>query len=145
MEELGPKRREDLRRIARGELEVEHPKMRSKAITALGHDEIEPDLSIEALRIALRDDEPVLKVRALRALCRLDPSAIAGETRALVGDPSTRPDVALAAARVAALIGGSEIVAELRDLRERFMPLVPSERSPSIVALDQLIEQAEHQ
>jgi hypothetical protein len=131
-----------LRRIASGELAVEHPKLRGKAILALGFDDVETEKTLDTLRSVLANGEPALKVRTLRALGRLGPKMVVDEVRASVRDPATRPDVALAAARVAASIGGEEVAEELRELRERLLPLVPNPNSPSILSLDRLIAQA---
>ncbi|MHC4647166.1 MAG: HEAT repeat domain-containing protein [Planctomycetota bacterium] len=141
--ELGAEGRGALRRIAQGKLQVEHPKLRGKAVIALGFDEGEPAESVEVLRGLLAGEEPVLKVRALRALGRLGASAVADEVRALVRDPDTRADVALAAARVAVGLGQEEVAGELRDLRKRLLRLASSPQSPSILSLDELIARAE--
>jgi hypothetical protein len=143
IDELGPQARKVLRRIALGELGVPHPKLRRKAIIALSFNERELEQNVDAYRAVLAQGEPTLQVNCLRALERLSTDLLADEVRALVRDPGTPPEVALAAARVAVRLGGDDLAADLGQLRERFLPLVPSPRSPSITSLDQLIAQAE--
>jgi len=142
--ELDAEGRAALRRIATGELAVEHTKLRGKAVIALGFDESDKGESLKTLHQLLAEPEAALQIRALRALGRLAPAdrTVKTATRALLTNPATRPDVALAAARVAVVGGGKRIVADLAGLRERLLQLVGDERSPSIQSLDRLIAQA---
>ncbi|MEW5925012.1 MAG: hypothetical protein AB1746_13590 [Candidatus Zixiibacteriota bacterium] len=139
---LGTNGRDILRQIAEGSLAVEHPKLRGKAVIALGFDDKDLDKSLEALRKVLKTGDEKLQVLSLRAFGRLKPEAVVDEVKTLIKDSETPPAVALAAARVAALIGGNEIAAELRKLRNRLLPLALGPQSPSIVSLDRLIKQA---
>ena len=124
--------------IATGEIDVEHPKLRIKAIAALGFDETEPELSARVLSDLVNEGPPRLALQAVRALGRL-PADRRDQFRALVRDPETPPAVALAAARLAAGPGGEDVVAELRDLRRRLRAYVERDDSPSLVSIDRLI------
>lgn len=139
--QLGPEGLAVLRSIARGDTEVEHEKLRLKAIAALGSDEVQPDESAGVLWDLVSEAPPVA-VQAVRALGRSSarPSA---QLRSLVRDPRTPPPVALAAARVAAEEGGDDVVSELRALRRRLRPYVDSDDSPSLLSIDRLIAQAQ--
>jgi len=139
---LGTGGRDVIRQIADGSLAVEHPKLRGKAVIALGFDDKDLDKSLGTLRNVLKTGDQKLKVLSLRAFGRLKPDAVSNEVRSLIKDSETQPAVALAAARVAALIGGNDIAAELRKLRKRLLPLSRGPQSPSIVSLDWLIKQA---
>ena len=140
--ELGPEGLAELRGIATGEIDVEHPKLRIKAIAALGFDETEPELSARVLSDLVNEGPPRLALQAVRALGRL-PADRRDQFRALVRDPETPPAVALAAARLAAAgPGGEDVVAELRDLRRRLRAYVERDDSPSLVSIDRLIAEA---
>lgn len=140
--DLNDEERLVLREIARGEREVEHPKLRQKAVIALGFDQSDVSGSQQILLEILADKDPSLQINTLRTLSRISSPEIIQRARNLVVDTETRPDVALAAARLA-VQGGVEVVVELQGLRARFLPLVNSEHSPSIVSLDKLIQTAE--
>jgi len=138
---LGPEGLEVLRGIAKGDIAVEHPKLRLKAISALGVDETEPELSARILSDLVNEGPPRVSIQAVRALGR-SPARGREQFRALVRDPATPPAVALAAARVAAQAGGEDVVADLRDLRRRLRAYVERDDSPSLLSIDRLIAEA---
>ncbi|MGI8316883.1 HEAT repeat domain-containing protein [Halobacillus mangrovi] len=143
LKELEPAGKKVLHRIAEGEQPVEHIKLRGNAILALGW--MEDESSLEVLQKLIQTEEPPLQLRALRAVGRWRSTPFPAQIRALIRDPHTRPDVALAAARVSVKLGNQEVVSELEELRTRLLPLVSTPRSPSIVSLDRLIAKAEKQ
>lgn len=139
IDKLGPPGREVLRQIARREIEVEFPKLRTNAISALSFDQHESAETLQLFRELLNDDEPVIQLRTVRALARFNAKELVDPLRDLVRGKTKRPDVALAAARRLADLGGDEISEDLRALRERRLSLAPDRRSPSITNLDRLI------
>ena len=141
--ELGPEGLDVLRGVAEGQIPVEHPQLRLKAISALGLDETEPEASARVLSALLTEGPPRVAIHAFRALGQL-PVREREQLRGLIRDPTTPPAVALAAARVAAPGGGEEVVAELRDLRSRLRAYVESDDSPSLLSIDRLIREARH-
>lgn len=141
--ELGPEGLEVLRGIADGQIPVEHPQLRLKAISALGLDETEPDASARVLSGLVNEGPPRIAIHAIRALGRL-PVGGREQLRGLVRDPATPPAVALAAARVAAHEGGEDVAAELRELRRRLRAYVETDDSPSLLSIDRLISEARH-
>lgn len=139
--ELGPEGLEVLRKIAAGQIEVEHPQLRLKAIAALGFDEMEAEASAQVLSDLVQEGPPRVAIVAVRALGR-SPAGGREQFRALVRDPKTPPSVALAAARVAAATADEEVVGDLRDLRSRLRAYVERDDSPSLLSLDRLIAES---
>jgi len=139
---LSAEERRVVQRIATAELGAPSLQIRGKAISALGAmARANPSLQATIERI-LEDPVPAFQIKAIQALSKLDRVNALPRLHELVRQPGTHPGIALAAARVTAARSGPEALTDLEDLRRRFLALVPNERSPSIVVLDQLIEQA---
>src|SRR6476619_482344 len=68
--ELGPEGMKVLRGIASGEIEVEQPKLRLKAVSALGFDEAEAEVSARVLSDLVNEGPPRIAILAVRALGR---------------------------------------------------------------------------
>jgi hypothetical protein len=135
-----------LRDIALGKIATEHPKLRLKAVAALGYDTIEAEASQRMLASLLTNPDVRIAVQAARSFEETPPGIHLQVLNNLVSDPDTRPPVALAAARVVAKYGGPEVIPQLQGLRSRHLSLVDdNEQSPSILALDRLVARARGQ
>lgn len=139
---LSAQERDALRRIAAGEIETGDPRDQRKAVTALGMMPEQTAQSRTLLRSLVASPNPSLQIKAIQGLAKQEGTEHLPLLRELVRAPTTHPGTALAAARVVAARGGPGVVDDLLELRRRFLPLVPNERSPSIVVLDQLIRMA---
>lgn len=130
-----------LETIAAGKLENVDVRYQRKALSALGMMRDRSPQFRRLLRTLTDSPDPKLQIRAIQTLAR-EPGDVLPKLREIVRQSTAHPGAALAAARVVAANPGPETVEDLLALRRRFLTLVPDERSPSIVVLDQLIRQA---
>jgi HEAT repeat protein len=140
---LSTQERAALEKIAAGELGDDDPRSEGKAVSALGMmlDQAAPSRAL--LRSLVSSPKPAVQTKAIQALGKQPGAEDLPLLARLIRDPTTHPGAALAAARIVSAAAGSDAVAGLIDLRKRFLALMPNERSPSIVALDRLIRQAQ--
>jgi len=141
IERLSGEDRAALERIAAGEVAADDPRFQRKALSALGMMRERSPRYRALLRSLITSPDPKLQVRAIQHLAR-EPEDVLPQLRELVRSTSSHPGGALAAARILAANPGPETVEDLLALRRRFLALVPNERSPSILVLDQLLRQA---
>lgn len=138
---LGTQDRAALEKIAAGKLEDTDVRYQRKALSALSMLRERSPQFRALLQRLIDSPDPKLQVRAIQTLAR-EPAEVLPRLREIVRQTTSHPGAALAAARVVAANPGPETIEDLLALRRRFLALVPNERSPSIMVLDQLISRA---
>ncbi|MHC4955540.1 MAG: hypothetical protein ACYTGZ_16940 [Planctomycetota bacterium] len=134
--------RDRLRKIATGETETEHLLTRQKALTALEWDEGDRTGALDTLRQVMNEPgDSRLRIQAIRSLARAGRPADLPHLQLLVRNRRERPEVALAAARALAKLGGREMVPDLRRLRRRLMRIAGGRDVPSLHSLDEAIRE----
>ncbi len=132
---------DELLGVAIGEIAVEDPSWRQKALTALEWDAPREPQALIALRqvIDSRDDSR-LRIQAARALARAGRAADLAHLQRVVRNPRERLEVALAAARGLARRGRRDVIPDLRRFRRRLLRRAGGDHLPSLRSLADAVE-----
>lgn len=128
-----------LRDIVRGTVPAEATERRRALAELLSSREAPDDIAQVLIDLLESGDQEPGRVRIIRGLQRLG-RADTQQVRRLVQDPDAPPAEALAAARALVANGAADLLA-LQELRVRLQQSARVVPSPSVEALDRMIEQ----